>query len=87
MAESFRLSVVTSEGTVFEDAVDYVNLPTGFGSLGILAHHAPMLCAVEKGVVRCTKEGQTIRLRVSAGVASVEENELTLLVSDGSVLE
>ena len=42
---------------------------------------------MEKGVVRCTREGQTIRVRVSAGVASVEENELTLLVSDGSVLE
>ena len=87
MAESFRLSVVTAEGTVFADSVDYVNIPTGFGSLGILANHAPMLCAVEKGVVRCTQAGETRRIRVSAGVASVENNEVTLLVSDGELAE
>ena len=87
MAESFRLSVVTAEGTVFEDRVDYANLPTGFGSIGILANHAPMLCAVEKGVVRCTQEGKTLRIRVGAGVASVENNEVTLLVSDGEMTE
>ena len=87
MAESFRLSVVTGDGTVFEDTVDYVNLPTGFGSLGILANHAPMLCAVEKGVARCTQAGKTRRIRVSAGVASVENNEVTLLVSDAEVIE
>ena len=87
MAESFRLSVVTGDGTVFEDAVDYVNVPTGFGSLGILANHAPMLCAVEKGVLRCKQAGETRRIRVGAGVASVENNEVTLLVSDGEIME
>ncbi len=87
MAKSFRLSIVTGDGTVFEDTVEYVNLPTGFGSLGVLANHAPMLCAVEKGVVRCTKEGETLRIRVGNGVASVENNEATLLVSDGERLE
>ena len=87
MAESFRLSVVTGDGTVFEDEVEYVNLPTGFGSLGILLNHAPMLCAVEKGVVRCTKDGETIRIRVGSGVASVENNEVTLLVSDGKRID
>ena len=87
MAESFRLSVVTGDGTVFVDTVEYVNLPTGFGSLGVMAKHAPMLCAVEKGVVRCTKDGETIRIRVGSGVASVENNEATLLVSDGERLE
>ena len=87
MAESFRLSVVTGDGTVFDDTVDYANLPTGFGSIGILAHHAPLLCAVEKGIVRCTQEGQTIRIRVGSGVASVENNEATLLVSDAQLVE
>ncbi len=87
MAESFRLSVVTAEGTVFDDTVEYANFPTGFGSVGILAHHAPMLCAVEKGVVRCTRDGETIRIRVSGGVASVENNEATVLVSSGELAE
>ena len=87
MAKSFRLSIVTSEGTVFEDTVEYANFPTGFGSLGVLPGHAPMLCAIGKGVVRCTKEGQTLRIRVGSGVANVENNEAVLLVSDGEIVE
>ena len=87
MADLFRLSVVTGEGTLFDESVEYVNLPTAFGSLGVMANHAPMLCAVEAGVIRCRWSGGEARVRVSSGVASVENNELTVLVSSGQVLE
>lgn len=87
MAENFRLSVVTGEGTVFEDEVSYVNLPTGFGSVGVLANHAPMLCAVEKGVLKCTRAGETLRVQISDGIASVDNNEMTVLIQDGRLLE
>ncbi|MBR1845907.1 MAG: ATP synthase F1 subunit epsilon [Oscillospiraceae bacterium] len=88
MAKLFRLSVVTADRTVFESQVEYVNLPTAFGSVGILARHAPMLCAVEKGIARCTLEsGEICRIRVSDGVASVADNELTLLVTDAKIIE
>ena len=40
--------------------------------------------AGEEGVVRCTKQGQTLRIRVSSGVASVENNEAIVLVSDAA---
>ncbi len=87
MAESFRLSVVTGDGTVFEGEVESVRVPTGFGSVGILAHHAPMLCAVEKGVLLASRGGERLRIELSSGVANVEHNELTVLVSSGRVLE
>ena len=87
MAESFRLCVVTGDGTVYEGEVESVRVPTGFGSVGILAHHAPMLCAVEKGALLAqTKDGR-LRIQVSSGVANVENNELTVLVSSGAVLD
>ena len=88
MEALFRLSIVTAEESVLDAQVSYVNLPTPFGSLGILARHAPMLCAVEKGIVRCKLEGgQSARILVGDGVASVADNELTLLVADGKILE
>ncbi len=88
MKSMFRLSVVTSEETVFDEQVSYVNLPTPFGSVGILARHAPMLCAVEKGILRCTLEsGETVRVLVGGGVASVADNECTVLVANGKISE
>ena len=87
MAELFHMSVVTGEETLFDDYVEYANIPTGFGSVGILAGHAPMLCAVSKGVLHGTKEGEPFRVRIGTGVACVEKNELTVLVSDAKTSE
>ena len=53
--------------------------------MGILAGHAPMLCAVGKGILRCTKAGETLRIRVSGGIADVGGSEVTVLVSDGKM--
>ena len=82
MADPIKLSVVSQEGTAFERNVNYVNIPTPFGSVGVLSGHAPMLCAVAAGLLRCTfEEGGGARLRLGAGIASVENNEVTLLVA------
>ena len=84
MARLFHFCVLSSEKTIFEGEVSSVNLPTPFGSVGILARHAPMLCAVEKGLVRCTEEdGRQLRILVGDGVASMAEDGLTLLTADG----
>ena len=85
MDDLFRLSIVTADATVLDTRVRAVNLPMDYGSIGILAHHAPMLCAVSRGFVRCTLEdGSRLRVRVSEGVASVADNELTVLCSSAA---
>ena len=86
MNDLFRLCIVTGDATVLDTRVRSVNLPTDFGSVGILVRHAPMLCAVSKGLLRCTlADGGTLRVRVSDGVASVADNELTVLCADAEV--
>ena len=88
MADKIKLSVISSEGAAYEKAVNYVNLPTAFGSLGILSGHAPMLCAVSEGIVRCTwgEDGKTL-VKIGSGIANVAHNEVTLLVSTAEVIE
>ena len=85
--DAIRLQIVTAEGTVLERAVEYVNLPTAFGSVGILSNHAPMLCAVEEGILRCRSGEGILRLRIGRGIASVENNEVNVLVAFGAILE
>ena len=87
MEDKIHLSVITGDGLAFEKQVNYVNIPTAFGSVGVLSGHAPMLCAVEAGVLRCRGgEEETVRLRVGAGIANVDRSEVTLLVSDAEEL-
>jgi hypothetical protein len=45
----FSLTIVTPEGNVFDGQVEYVSAMGIVGSLGILANHAPMICALKAG--------------------------------------
>ena len=88
MADRIHLSVITPDGTAFERDVEYVNLPTAFGSIGILANHAPILCAVEKGRLRWRSEnGDSGTVLLESGIANIAANEATLLVSDARAAE
>ncbi len=83
MGSSFHVTVLTAEKTLFEGEAVSARIPTPFGSLGVLARHAPLLCAVERGLLCCTTpEGERLEIPVGAGVASVSDNELTLLVAE-----
>ena len=86
MADRIRLKIVTPAGVALERKVNYVNLPTFEGSVGILADHAPMLCAVAKGKLKYRSEDGESFFAVSDGVASVENNAITLLVQDAETL-
>ena len=85
--DGIKLHVLTADGPVLERTVESVNLPTGFGSIGVLKGHADMLCNLEPGVLRLRCEEGTLRLRIGVGIASVEKNEVNILVSSGEILE
>ncbi len=80
--DRIHLRLVASDGTSWEKQVCSVTLPAARGSLGVLANHAPMLCALDEGELRCrTEAGETQRVRISEGIANVADNEVTLLLS------
>ncbi len=81
MKDGIHLEIVTAGGSVYDDMVSYVELPFSGGSVGVLKDHAPMLGAIEDGVVTARKEnGATEYIAVNLGVANVVHNEVTLLV-------
>ena len=81
MKDGIHLEIATAGGSVYDDMVSYVELPFSGGSVGILKDHAPMLGAIEDGVVTARKEnGATEFIAVNLGVANVVHNEVTLLV-------
>ena len=58
----------------------------GLGSIGVLANHAAMVCALADGRVRCTYEnGGASEIDIGAGIAEVADNQVTLLVSDAKL--
>merc|ERR1719291_1001053 len=62
-------------------ALDII-LPSASGQLGVLANHAPMMSALDIGVLRYKQEGQWKPLVTYGGFASVDSNQLSILVND-----
>ncbi len=75
------VKVITPDKTIWDDQVEEIILPSTTGQLGILSGHAPLLTALEVGVlrVRPSKEWKTIALM--GGFAEVEDNEVKILVN------
>lgn len=73
--------VISPDHTVWDSEAQEVILPSTTGQLGILSGHAPLLTALDIGVmqVRADKGWQAIALM--GGFAEVDENEVTILVN------
>ncbi|HUS88987.1 MAG TPA: F0F1 ATP synthase subunit epsilon, partial [Desulfosporosinus sp.] len=54
MAGTFSLQVVSPEGNVLKEEVEFVVLPGGAGELGILPNHSPLIAGLDIGVIRYT---------------------------------
>lgn len=81
MKDGIHLEIATAGGTVYDDMVSYVELPFSGGSVGVLRDHAPMLGAIEDGVVTARRaSGAEEFIAVNLGVANIVHNEVTLLV-------
>lgn len=81
MKDGIHLEIATAGGSVYDDMVSYAELPFSGGSVGVLKDHAPMLGAIEDGVVTARKEDGTAEyIAVNLGVANIAHNEVTLLV-------
>ena len=47
-----ELEIISPGGALFKGETDYVSFPGTAGSFDVLPHHAPMIAALEEGVIR-----------------------------------
>ncbi len=84
MAHSkFRAEVLTPEGEVFNDEVELVSTKTAVGSIGILAHHEPVLAMLDPTELRLYKtESEVVRFAQAEGYLQVADNRALILVEE-----
>lgn len=80
---SLTVRVVSPDKTVWDATAQEVVLPSTTGQLGILSGHAPLLSALDTGVMRVrTDDNQNwVAIALMGGFAEVEENQVTILVN------
>jgi F-type H+-transporting ATPase subunit epsilon len=79
----FTCEVLTPEGEVFNDEVEMVSTRTEVGSLGILAHHQPLLGMLAPTELRLYRsEGDILRLAQGEGYVQVTGEHVLILVEE-----
>ena len=79
----FGVEVLTPEGEVFNDEVEMVSTRTAVGSIGVLAHHEPVLAMLDPTELRLYRtESEVVRFAQAEGYMQVAENRALLLVEE-----
>jgi F-type H+-transporting ATPase subunit epsilon len=80
---SFKVEVLTPEGEAFNDDVEMVSTVTSVGSIGILAHHQPLLAMLDPTELRLYKsESEVVRYAQGEGFLQMTGEHALVLVDE-----
>nr|YP_010383617.1 ATP synthase CF1 subunit epsilon [Crepidomanes minutum]UEQ13194.1 ATP synthase CF1 subunit epsilon [Crepidomanes minutum] len=77
-----NLRVMAPNRIVWNSEVREIILSTNSGQVGILPNHAPLLTALDMGVLRVRSDGQWSTMALMGGFAMVDSNQVTILVNE-----
>src|SRR3981081_3716827 len=81
--EKFRVEVLTPEGEVFNDEVEMLSTRTSVGSIGVLAHHQPLLAMLDPTELRLYRsESEIVRFAQAEGYLQMTGEHALVLVEE-----
>ncbi len=82
---TLTVRVIAPDKVVWDEVVQEVILPSTTGQLGILSNHAPLLTALDIGVMRVRPGKDWKNIAIMGGFAEVENNEVKVLVNAAEI--
>jgi len=80
---TFKVEVLTPEGEVFNDDVEMLSTVTSVGSIGVLAHHQPLLAMLNPTELRLYRsENEIVRLAQGEGFLQMTGEHALVLVDE-----
>lgn len=79
---TIKFSIITPDKVFLNNEADEIILPTNTGQMGILTGHAPLITALDVGVLLFRSNKKWISLALMGGFALIQENNLTVLVNE-----
>jgi F-type H+-transporting ATPase subunit epsilon len=78
---TLNIKIIAPDRVVWETEAEEAILPSSTGQVGILTGHAPLLTALDIGVMRVRVNNQWVPLALMGGFVEVENDSLTLLIN------
>ena len=76
---SLNVRVITPDKVVWDAMAEELILTSSTGQIGVLTDHAPLLTALDIGVMRLKSDAGWTSIVLMEGFAEVEDNKVTIL--------
>lgn len=77
-----KVCVITPDQIFLNEDAEEVILPTNTGLMGVLTNHAPLITALEIGVMLFRLHKEWTPIALMGGFALVNQNQITVLVNE-----
>nr|AIT93466.1 CF1 epsilon subunit of ATP synthase [Prasiolopsis sp. SAG 84.81] len=84
---SLQVCIMTPDQIFWDDQAEEIILPTNTGQMGVLENHAPLITALDIGVMLIRTKNDWISLALMGGFALVKQNQITILVNEAESSE
>jgi len=79
---SFKLSIVSPNGKVFEDKVDSLAVPGSEGAFEVYSKHTPLISTLKAGKARVRRDKTETSYEITSGVLEVDLDHNVTLLAD-----
>ena len=79
---TYQLSIITPNGKLFDDQIEFLKAKGSAGELGILARHAPLITTLKKGVLAIN---QKIFFAINSGILEADGRGHVVILADDAV--
>lgn len=73
-----KLEIVSPDGIQYAGEVEEVSFPGISGSFDVLPHHAPLIAALNAGVIRFRSGKEEKEQEIQGGFVEVKENRISV---------
>lgn len=79
---SLQVCIMTPDEIFLNTDVEEIILPTNTGQMGVLSNHAPLITALDIGVMLLRNKTDWTSVALMGGFALVKQNQVTVLVNE-----
>lgn len=74
MVNTFKCTITTPSGNLFEGSISRATLSTEMGEITVLANHEPLVALAKSGEAEIEQGGRILKFELGGGVVEVEQD-------------
>nr|AWX53385.1 AtpE [Ulothrix zonata] len=84
---SLQICILTPDRVFWNQEAEEIILPTNTGQMGVLTNHAPIITALDIGIMSIRTQKEWTSVALMGGFALVKQNQVTVLVNSAESKE